>query len=116
MMKFFLSVTTIVLVFHIGTCCAHTIAAAEHNTDLEDCLDHFGKFVRTSKGYHVALPNFSKLSMSGLPRGTAGRKGSKAHQKKAVKTVYTITLHPRAKNLYGFRVNRIHTIVAYEYN
>ena len=65
--------------------CAHTIAVAEHNTDLEDYLDHFGKFVRTSKGYRVALPNFSKLSMSGLPCGTAGRKGSKAPQKKAFK-------------------------------
>lgn len=43
--------------------CAHTIAAAEHNTDLEDYLDHFGKFVRTSKGYRVASPNFSKLSV-----------------------------------------------------
>ena len=65
--------------------CAHTIAAAEHNTDLEDYLDDFGKFVKTSKGYRVASPNFSKVSMSGLPRGTAGRKGSKAPQKKAVK-------------------------------
>ena len=63
---------------HIG---AHTIAAAEHNTDLEYYLDHFWKFVRTSGGNCLASPNFSKLSMSGLPCGSAVRKGSKAPQK-----------------------------------
>jgi hypothetical protein len=31
------------------------------------------------------MPNYSRLSMTGLPRGSAGRKGSKLPQKKAIK-------------------------------
>ena len=58
---------------------------SEDNKQLKMYLEHFGKFVKTPKGNSRASPNFSRLSMSGLPRGSAGRKGAKAPRKKAIK-------------------------------
>ena len=65
--------------------CSHVIAAAEDNNMLKEYLECYGKFVRTPKGKCSATPNFTRLSMVNLPRGSAGRKSPKAPQKKAVK-------------------------------
>ena len=65
--------------------CTHTISAAEHNNVLRQYLTCFGEFTKTPKGSRQVAPNFTRLSMSGLPRGTSGRKGGKAPRKTAVK-------------------------------
>ena len=57
--------------------CSHTVAVAEDNQLLNVYLEHFGKFMETPNGKRCASPNFSRLSMSGLPRGSASKKVQK---------------------------------------
>ena len=61
--------------------CSHTVAAAEDNQLLNVYLEHFGKFVKTPNGNQRVSPNFSRLSMSGLPRGSSGKKRFKSAKK-----------------------------------
>lgn len=64
--------------------CAHTIAAAESNESLKDFIDSYNKFANTREGRQRISPNFTRLSMTNLPRRVAGRKGNKPPSKKAV--------------------------------
>lgn len=61
--------------------CSHSVAAAEDNKMLMNFIE---KFSKTPKGDRSATPNFTRLSMSNLPRCTAGQKGGKPPKKKAV--------------------------------
>ena len=65
--------------------CSHCIAAAEDNFLLKQYLEAYSHFAKTPKGRKQVTPNFTRVSMSGLPRGTAGRKGNKHAKHKAVK-------------------------------
>ena len=58
--------------------CAHSVAAAEDNKMLIEFIEKYALFSKTSKGSHLVAPNFTRLSMSSLPRRTAGQKGGKA--------------------------------------
>ena len=65
--------------------CSHSIAAAADNNLLKQYLDTYSHFVKTPAGHKRVTPNFTRVSMNGLPRGTAGRKGNKAAKQKAIK-------------------------------
>ena len=62
--------------------CAHSIAAAEDNGQLKDFVDGYAKFAKTCKGQKKVSPNFTGLSMTNLPKHTAGRKGNKHLQRR----------------------------------
>ena len=66
--------------------CSHSIAAAADNNLLKQYLDTYSHFVKTPAGHKRVTPNFTRVSMNGLPRGTAGRKGNKAAKQKAIKS------------------------------
>ena len=65
--------------------CSHIIAAAKDNNLLQQYLEYYGKFAKSPKGRFHSTPNYTRLSMNDLPRGTAGRKGNKAPKKKPIK-------------------------------
>ena len=64
--------------------CSHTVAAAEDNKMLVNFIDKYALFSKTAKGHQRTTPNFTRLSMSNLPRRTAGQKGGKPPKKKAI--------------------------------
>ena len=75
--------------------CAHSVAAAEDNGMLKNFIENYAKFSKTPKGSSSVAPNFTRLSMSNLPRGIAGHKGEKAAKKKAVSRRKTVATQHR---------------------
>jgi hypothetical protein len=75
--------------------CSHSVATAEDNGMLKEFLESYAKFSKTPKGSRSIAPNFTRLSMSNLPRGTAGQKGAKAPKKKAVNRRNTVATEYR---------------------
>lgn len=51
---------------------------------LKEFIAKYGTYAKTTKGSQLVSPNFTRLSMVNLPRGTAGKKGGKPPKKKAI--------------------------------
>lgn len=79
--------------------CAHSIAAAEDNGQLKEFVDSYVKFAKTRKGQQNVSPNFTRLSMTNLPKHTAGRKGNKPPAKKAIARRKTVPYEQRVSLL-----------------
>ena len=75
--------------------CAHSVAAAEDNRMLKSFIESYAQFSKTPKGHRSTTPNFTRLSMSNLPRRTAGQKGGKPPKKKAICRRNTISSEHR---------------------
>ena len=55
------------------TICAHSIAA-ENNDQIKEFVDSCAKFAKICKGQQSVSPNCIRLSMTNLPKHTAGNK------------------------------------------
>ena len=79
--------------------CSHSIAAAEDNGHLKEFVDGYAKFAKACKGQKKVSPNYIGLSMTNLPKHTAGRKGNKPPAKKTIARRKTVPYKQRTSLL-----------------
>ena len=70
-----------------------------------DVIDKYAPFFKDAKGHRSTTLNFTRLSMSSLPRRTAGQKGGKPRRQFIVVVQFTLTRHSVDSNAISTSAN-----------